>query len=275
MQMRSPDAWSYGSGTPDPFARDLVGLKARWLVARLPATQAPVVLDYGAGEGKHLRLVRRVRPAARLVGVDIRAPHGTPDFEFHRTDAHQPLPFATGTFDVVVSNDVLEHVADVDTALAEIARVLRPEGRFVGFVPLEGGPGTHAVLRRLDPRIFVDTKDHRHAYARGDLVARLERRFDIAALRYSYHLLGGTLDALFFASFKLPRIGPRLEGFWRSNENPFYRGRDAHGDARGGALGRLARAANALAYWEARALHRVPLTACGLHFDVRKRGGPE
>ena len=33
------------------------------------------VLDYGAGEGKHLHLVRSFKPHARLVGVDIRAPH--------------------------------------------------------------------------------------------------------------------------------------------------------------------------------------------------------
>jgi SAM-dependent methyltransferase len=43
------------------------------------------------------------------------------------------LPFVDGAFDVVTCNWVLYHLADVDAALAEIARVLRPGGRFVGI----------------------------------------------------------------------------------------------------------------------------------------------
>jgi tRNA G46 methylase TrmB len=76
----SPDAWVYGDFAPDPARRDLVGLKARWLLEQLPAIDAPLVLDYGTGEGKHLHLVRKVKPQARLVGVDIRKPHTAVDF---------------------------------------------------------------------------------------------------------------------------------------------------------------------------------------------------
>jgi SAM-dependent methyltransferase len=270
MPMRTPDAWTYGSGVPDPAAHDLVGLKARWLLERLPPAPAPAVLDYGAGEGKHLRLIRTARPHARLYGVDVRAPRETPDFEFHLSDPVGPLPFATDTFDVVVSNDVLEHVASLDASLDEIARVLRPGGRFVGFVPMEGGASPHAFFRLFDPDLYRDTKDHHHAYTRRDLVARLRRRFDVAAFRYSYHLLGATLDAAFFASFKLPHLGQRMEAFWRGADNPFYRpGKSAPG----GALARIAGAANRVAYYESRALHALPIGARGLHFDMRKRGG--
>ena len=38
------------------------------------------------------------------------------------------MPFDDGTFDGVIANHVLEHVGDVDRALAEIRRVLRPHG---------------------------------------------------------------------------------------------------------------------------------------------------
>ncbi len=69
----NPDEWVYGDFAPDPNSRDLVGLKARWILDQLPATTASAVLDFGAGEDKHLQLVRKVRPQARLAGVDIRA----------------------------------------------------------------------------------------------------------------------------------------------------------------------------------------------------------
>jgi ubiquinone/menaquinone biosynthesis C-methylase UbiE len=143
----NPDTWVYGDFAPDPARRDLPGLKARWLIEQLPPAADPVVLDYGAGEGKHLHLIRTVRPQARLVGVDIRAAHSAVDFEFHQVAANARLPFADATYDIVISCDVLEHVADINQSLEEISRVLRRGGSFVGFVPAEGGPGPHALFR--------------------------------------------------------------------------------------------------------------------------------
>jgi SAM-dependent methyltransferase len=266
----NPDTWVYGDYAPDPASRDLPGLKAKWLVEQLPAAVSPLVLDYGAGEGKHLHLVRKVRPGARLVGVDIRAPHGQPDFEFHQVPANVPLPFADNTYDVVISCDVLEHVESLEHALGEIHRVLRGGGSFVGFVPAEGGLGPHGLLRLLDPNIFRDTKDHSHAYTRRDLLARFARRFEVVHLAYSYHLLGATLDAAFFASFKLPVVGPRMEGFWRGQENDVYRTHAPAGTRRSLASW-LVRVANRTAYHESTLLKSVPLGAAGLHFHLKKR----
>jgi SAM-dependent methyltransferase len=47
----------------------------------------------------------------------------------------ESLPFADGSFDVVFSHEVLEHVQDDRAACREMARVLRPGGRAVIFVP--------------------------------------------------------------------------------------------------------------------------------------------
>ena len=265
------DDWTYGDVTPDPAETTLIGLKARWLVDRLPAAANLSVLDYGVGEGKYLRLIGAHRPGARLAGVDIREPKTAQTFEFHRIGTDGSLPFDDNSFDLAVSLDVLEHVASVEATLREIERVLRPGGAFVGFVPLEGGIRAHSLMRLFDRNIFLDTKDHANAFTLASMRAALEARFRIELFRYSYHFLGGTLDAMFFASFKLPGIGPKMEQFWRGVDNRVYRGRQA--DRKPSLIGRAVGLANTMAYHESRVLHAVPFGACGLHFDVRKRGG--
>jgi SAM-dependent methyltransferase len=265
----SADTWAYGDYAPDPGSRDLPGLKARWLLEQLPGGGAPRVLDFGAGEGKYLHLVRKAKPEAHLVGVDIRAPHASPDFEFHQVPPGSALPFAANTIDIVVSCDVLEHVERIDESLEEIHRVLRSGGSFIGFVPAEGGPGPHAFFRFFDSRIYRDTKDHHHAYTRRDLLSRFSSRFRIMKLAYSYHLLGATLDAVFFAAFKAPFLGPRLEGFWRGQDNDVYRASAA--GTRRSLASRLIRVANRAAYYESTMLKNVPLGAKGLHFHLEKR----
>jgi SAM-dependent methyltransferase len=46
----------------------------------------------------------------------------------------EALPFAAGSFDAVVACLVFEHIHDVDRAIAEVARVLEPGGRFLFFL---------------------------------------------------------------------------------------------------------------------------------------------
>ena len=60
------------------------------------------------------------------------------------------LPFAAGAFDVVLASWVLEHLPQPERACAEIARVLKPGGRFVFLTPNALSPIT--VLNRLTPQ---------------------------------------------------------------------------------------------------------------------------
>lgn len=263
-----PASYVYGDAVPDPNRRDLLGLKSRWIVDNLTDKPDPTVLDYGVGEGKHLRLIGAVRPSARLVGVDVKPPQANFGFDFRQIAPSGRLPFASDEFDMVVSCDVLEHVQSIENSVAEIHRVLRNGGLFIGFVPMEGGFRPHALFRLLDSSIYVDTKDHNHSYTRRDLRQLFRRHFEIRSLRYSYHFLGGFMDAAFFASFKLPGIGAKLAEFWRGSENCYYRSVAAdHGPS---LIGRLVGAANTIAYYESKALHWSPFPACGLHFLLRK-----
>lgn len=266
----SPDAWVYGDWAPDPDQHDLVGLKANWIVRQLPRAPKQRILDYGCGEGKHLALVARLRPDAVLVGVDIREPHNSVGgFQFRRLGKEGSLDFEDESFDVVISSDTLEHVASIEHSLDEIRRVLRTEGSFIGFVPLEGGCSPHAFFRLFDRDLYKHTKDHVRSLTKRQMGDLLRARFRIARFEYSYHTIGASLDAAFFASFKLPGIGRKIEAFWRGSENPCYRTID---HKRPSLLGRLTTTADKIAYYESRLLCNVPVGGFGLHFHVQKSG---
>ena len=96
------------------------------------------VLDVGCGEGQISRLA--IAGGARVaIGVDptwaqvdVAAARGG-GARYGRAGAGA-LPFADGAFDAVVACLVFEHIRDVDDAIAEVARVLEPGGRFVFFL---------------------------------------------------------------------------------------------------------------------------------------------
>ena len=64
-----------------------------------------------------------------------RARSRLPDAEAVELDPDAPLPFADGTFDLVVSTETLEHVRDVQLFLSEVRRVLEPGGRVAVTTP--------------------------------------------------------------------------------------------------------------------------------------------
>jgi SAM-dependent methyltransferase len=60
--------------------------------------------------------------------------------------AGEYLPYADSTFDLILSHEVLEHVAGDGLAIKEMVRVLKPGGRVVIFVPNQGYPfETHGI----------------------------------------------------------------------------------------------------------------------------------
>ena len=95
------------------------------------------VLDVGCGGGYTCEFL--ARRGACLSGLDRSGPcieaarsHAAAsglDIDY-RVGMAEQLPFAAGSFDVVICVDVLEHVDRPDAVIAEIARVLAPGGRF-------------------------------------------------------------------------------------------------------------------------------------------------
>jgi SAM-dependent methyltransferase len=104
-----------------------------------------VALDIGIGTGY---TTSKVFGSRQTVCLDLHPPnlHYHQEQSARRGDP-QPLctialatalPFATGSFRYILCSEVLEHLEDDDAAVAEIARVLRDDGRAVITVPYSG-----------------------------------------------------------------------------------------------------------------------------------------
>lgn len=116
------------------------------------------ILDVGTGEGQIARqavangatLVAGIDPTANQVAAAAARGGGA---HYARADA-DALPFAAASFDAVVACLVFEHIDAVDDAIVEVARVLRPGGRFAFFLnhPLLQTPGSGWIDdQTLDP----------------------------------------------------------------------------------------------------------------------------
>lgn len=107
----------------------------RWVIDTRQWHGDEWVLDVGAGPGTYFDLVLERIPDGRLIAGDLsfgmlqHARRNAPSAEIPllNLDA-QNLPFADGTFDVVLANHMLYHVPDIDAALSEIRRVLKWDG---------------------------------------------------------------------------------------------------------------------------------------------------
>ena len=116
------------------------------------------VLDVGAGEGQVSR-VAAAGGASTTIGIDSAAAQVTEAVArgggpaYLRAGADR-MPFAGATFDAVVACLVFEHIEAMDEAISEVARVLRPGGRFAFFLnhPILQTPGSGWIDDQvLDP----------------------------------------------------------------------------------------------------------------------------
>lgn len=118
---------------------DVAAQREEFVEALAPRT-GEQVLDVGSGPGFVAGLIAdAVGPSGTVSGIDISDPMITlarehcahqPRVDFRNADATD-LPFPDVSFDAVISTQVLEYVPDVDTALSEMHRVVRPAGRVV------------------------------------------------------------------------------------------------------------------------------------------------
>ncbi len=141
----------------DPMNRVLTfGLWGRWQRAFdrfVPVLEGMRLLDVGCGTGDlTIRLARRVGPGGHVTGLDLTpamlavgqkkvASEGlTERITLMEGDALS-LPFPDGTFDGVTAGFSLRNMADLDGALREMYRVLKPGGFAVSLEVSKPNPG--------------------------------------------------------------------------------------------------------------------------------------
>lgn len=116
------------------------------------------VLEVGTGEGQVARAIAATH-GATVIGIDPTVNQideairrgGGPEYQLAGAES---LPFDDASFDAVVCCLVFEHIDAVDEALSEVARVLRPGGRFIFCLnhPLLQTPGSGWIDDQiLDP----------------------------------------------------------------------------------------------------------------------------
>jgi arsenite methyltransferase len=126
------------ANVPDKAVESFAGVANLWQLGRLAPGER--VLDLGSGAGTDsLIAAQMVGEQGRVTGIDMTvemlakaraaaAEAGLANVEFVEAEAEQ-LPFADASFDVVISNGVIDLIPDKDAVYAELHRVLVPGGR--------------------------------------------------------------------------------------------------------------------------------------------------
>lgn len=89
------------------------------------------VLDVGCGKGRFARVLAERYPAACIVGFDLAEAmlRCIPSGVHACGGSMTALPFLSGGFDCAYATESLEHAVDIEAAVAEMCRVVRPGGR--------------------------------------------------------------------------------------------------------------------------------------------------
>lgn len=126
------------SRVPDSAVESFAGVANPWALGRVESGER--VLDLGSGAGTDsLIAAQMVGPEGRVTGIDMTpemlskaraaaSAMGIENVDFVEAEA-ESLPFPDGSFDVVISNGVIDLIPDKDAVFSELFRVLVPGGR--------------------------------------------------------------------------------------------------------------------------------------------------
>jgi arsenite methyltransferase len=126
------------ANVPEAAVESFAGVANPWTMGRL--AEGERVLDLGSGAGTDsLIAAQMVGDEGSVTGIDMTtemlgkaraaaAEMDATNVEFVESEAEQ-LPFPDGSFDVVISNGVIDLIPDKDAVFAELYRVLTPGGR--------------------------------------------------------------------------------------------------------------------------------------------------
>jgi len=216
--------WKAGLKLLEKRIRMLVGRKTRKLIerrARDPefqelerevATLRPRrVLDAGSGEGGVAMALGARHAELRVEGVEVSATNAKIARQLNRfanvgfrqglaEEVH--LLFPAGSFDLVYSFAVLEHVRDVDATVRAIEEVLRPGGRFAFVVPMHEFRATGPIPDYTPVHGYAD---HCRVFTETELSRRFGGRKGFRLVKipgaWKHGELPGCFEPIEFGSF--------------------------------------------------------------------------
>lgn len=180
------------------FSTNSQGLH-RWYFDRLSLPESARILELGAGTGAlWLANADRIPTGWDLTLTDV-SPGMLADAERNLASIERPftftvvdildIPFPDNSFDAVFANNMLYHVPNLERALSEIRRVLKPGGRFVAST---NGAGhlreLRALIHEVQESVAPDREEH---FSLEDGEERLAPYFEHVTLaRYpdSFHV---------------------------------------------------------------------------------------
>ena len=191
---------SYGQHSLTWVDRFGVWLSRRAILRHLPKHNALSILDIGCGyrATQLMSLKDRIKLGVGIdfaVATDLKS---QPGFEWHEGAVEECLPkLLEAKFDAILMISVLEHLADPDTALSRVRKLLRPQGVLLINVPTWRGKWwleLSAFRLGLSPKIEMD--DHKMYYDVRDLWPRLVAAgFKPSHIHLRYHKFGLNLFA--------------------------------------------------------------------------------
>ncbi|MBD2445913.1 methyltransferase domain-containing protein [Nostoc sp. FACHB-152] len=137
----------------------------------IPSTA--IVLDVACGTGEFERLLLQKNSTQQVTGIDISEKMlsiaqekclSYPNVSF-KIGSASALPCATNTFDIIVSASAFHYFEDPDTALAEMKRVLKPDGQLV----ILDWCRDYFLCKLLDLFLRVFDSAHKQCYSQAEL----------------------------------------------------------------------------------------------------------
>lgn len=175
--------------TGNPVVRRLIDSFFRNVGGVIESLDDPTaVLDAGCGEGETLaRLVSLLPPEP--TGVDLNADsvafaaNRLPHAHISQADIHD-LPFADGSFDLVLCLEVLEHIPSPESALSELARVSSSD--ILISVPHEPWFRLGSLARGKYIKTWGNHPEHINHWNEGSLRSFLNQRVDVISSTKSF-----------------------------------------------------------------------------------------